>query len=349
MSGSLILRTLAFVFAVGLTGPLSAQEVGRQAPGRGSVRTSAEGRVRDSVNAWTVTLAGGLLEGAPIRFATEIARAVESDRIHVLPVVTRGPTENVNDLLYLRGIDLAIINGDSLDEYRAEVPQIGSRIVQILDLFPSELHVFVRPGIDSLAELAGRKVNFNTKGTAAAYSGPLIFSRLGIEVEKTFIPHPVALERLRRGELDAVVFVTAKPVDLFVKGSWEGGYRFLPVEYSPKLADYYVPARLESTDYPALIAPGEAIPTVAVPTVLVSYNWKPGSARYERVARFVEELFDHADRLRTPGFAPKWKDLDLSAMAPGMERFAPAREWIARRQGTARAASSGSVGVGIKP
>ena len=56
-------------------------------------------------------LAGGLLEGAPIRFATEIARVVnESGQVHVLPIVTRGPTENVNDLLYLKGVDLAIIN-----------------------------------------------------------------------------------------------------------------------------------------------------------------------------------------------------------------------------------------------
>ena len=48
--------------------------------------------------------------------------------MHVLPVVTRGPTENVNDLLYLRGIDVAIINSDSLDEYKSQVPQIQQRI-----------------------------------------------------------------------------------------------------------------------------------------------------------------------------------------------------------------------------
>jgi hypothetical protein len=34
----------------------------------------------------------------------------------------------------------------------------------------------VRPEIESLQDLAGKKVNFNTQGTAAAYSGPLIFS-----------------------------------------------------------------------------------------------------------------------------------------------------------------------------
>jgi len=51
------------------------------------------------------------------------------------------------------------------------------------------LHIFVRPEIRSLEDLRGKKVNFNTQGTAAAYSGPLIFSRLGLNVEKMFIPH----------------------------------------------------------------------------------------------------------------------------------------------------------------
>ena len=114
----------------------------------------SEQQIRDRVNAGTVGLAGGLLEGAPIRFATEIARVVnESNQVHVLPIVTRGPTENVNDLLYLKGVDLAIINTDSLEEYKTQVPQIQQRIVSIMNLFPSELHIFVRPEIKSLADL----------------------------------------------------------------------------------------------------------------------------------------------------------------------------------------------------
>src|SRR4051812_46618439 len=186
----------------------------------------AEAQMRERINAWTIGLAGGLLEGAPIRLATEIARAVnDGNDMHVLPIVTRGPTENVNDLLYLRGVDAAIINSDALEEYKSQVPQIQQRIVCILNLFPSELHVFVRPEIRTLADLAGKKVNFNTQGTAAAYSGPLIFSRLGINVEKTFIPHPVALEKMQHGdEIAAVVFVTSKPVNAFVKGKWEEGF-----------------------------------------------------------------------------------------------------------------------------
>src|SRR5436190_10862652 len=237
-----------------LLDPSSAQSRRVLSDSRTSPGGTDEAQIKYRLNAWTIGLAGGLLEGAPIRFATEIARVVnDGGNMQVLPIVTRGPTENVNDLLYLKGVDLAIINTDSLEEYKIQVPQIQQRIVSIISLFPSDLHIFVRPEIRSLADLAGKKVNFNTQGTAAAYSGPLIFSRLGVAVDKMFIPHPVALEQLRRGDIAAVVFITSKPVDTFVKGKWDDGFKFLPVEFGPKFSDYYVASSLESADYPNLI------------------------------------------------------------------------------------------------
>jgi TRAP-type uncharacterized transport system substrate-binding protein len=282
-----------------------------------------------TINAWTVGLAGGLIEGAPIRLAAEMARVVDDgDNLHVLPVVTRGPTENVNSLLYLRGIDAAIINSDVLDEYKSQVPDIQRRLAYMLNLFPSELHIFVRPEIASLNDLIGKKVNFNTQGTAAAYSGPLIFSRLGLDVDKTFIPHQVALEQMRKGEMAAVVFITSKPVDAFVRGRWEPGFKFLPVPYQSKLEDYYLPATLDATDYPGLIKEGERVATIAVPTALVAYNWPINSNRFERVARFVDYLFSRVDKLQAPGFDPKWKSINLAATVPGLSRFPAAQAWL---------------------
>jgi TRAP-type uncharacterized transport system substrate-binding protein len=288
---------------------------------------------KERINAWTVGLAGGFIEGAPLRLAAEIARVVnEEDKLHVIPIVTRGATENVNSLLYLRGVDAAIINTDALDEYKAQVPFIERRLVYILSLFPSELHIFARPEIRSLEDLRGKKVNFNTQGTAAAYSGPLIFSRLGLNVERMFIPHQVALEQMKRGEVSAVVFVTSKPVDAFLKGRWDPGFKFLPVEYDTKFEDYYLPSSIEPADYPSLVPKGERVATIAVPTILAAYNWPQQSGRYGRVARFVDHLFSRLDRLQSAGFDPKWKEVNLRAKVPSLERFRPAQEWLDRPQ-----------------
>jgi TRAP-type uncharacterized transport system substrate-binding protein len=327
---SFIARAIVFLLAVFVLSDTSLAQ-SRRGSNYSPPAGVNETEIRDRINSWTIGLAGGLLEGAPIHFATEIARVVnDGGSMHVLPVVTRGPTENVNDLLYLRGIDAAIINSDSLEEYKSQVPQIRERISYVLSLFPSELHIFVRPEIKSLADLAGKKVNFNTQGTAAAYSGPLIFSRLGVDVDKMFIPHPLALEQMKRGEIAAVVFVTSKPVDAFVKGKWEEGYKFLPVEFGPKFEDYYLATSLESSDYPNLIAKGERIPTISVPTILAAFDWRPSSPRYRKVERFVDELFSRIDKLKSPGFDPKWKDVNITSRVPGLERFQAAQEWLDR-------------------
>jgi len=294
-------------------------------------RTPTYAERQDRVNAWTVGLAAGLIEGAPLRLASEIARVVDDgENLHVLPIVTRGPTDNLNALLYLRGVDLAIINSDSLDEYKAAFPDIGLHVKYLLSLFPSEFHVFVRPEIQSLEDLAGKKVNFNTLGTAAAYSGPLIFSRLGINIEKTFIPHALALQQMRKGDIAGVVFVTTKPVDAFVRGQWEAGFKFLPVPYDSRFEDYYLPAFLEASDYPALVKPGERVATLAVPTILVSYNWPINSDRYQRVARFTDYLFGRIDKLQVPGFDPNWRTINLGATVPGLSRFSAAQNWLER-------------------
>ncbi|HYZ62145.1 MAG TPA: hypothetical protein VE650_06785 [Acetobacteraceae bacterium] len=321
------------------------------APAAAQVRTDrsvtpADRAMRAKLNAWTVGLAGGLLEGAPIRFATEIARVVdEGEDLHVLPVVTRGPAENVEALLYLRGIDAAIINSDALEQFRALVPNIDQRISYILNLFPSDLHIFVRPEIKSLADLNGKKVNFNTPGTTAAYSGPLIFSRLKLEVEKTFIPHPSALEQMRKGEggIAAVVFITSKPVDAFLRGKWDAGFKFLPVEIDDPA--FYTPSVLTSKDYPLLIPEGQEIPTISVATILAAYNWPKGSDHYVRLARLVDYLFSRLQKLHAPGFHPAWKDVNIAAQVPGLSRFVPAQDWIDRNRGgiaTERATVSAS-------
>jgi TRAP-type uncharacterized transport system substrate-binding protein len=326
-----VIRIGLFVLLTGLLHPLTPTAAQPRAD-RPMNRVETAAKLK--LNAWTVGLAGGLLEGAPIRFAAEIARVVdESDALHVLPIVTRGPTQNVEALLYLRGIDAAIINADALEQFRTLVPNIDQRISYILNLFPSELHIFVRPEIRSLTELNGKKVNFNTPGTTAAYSGPLIFDRLKLDVEKIFIPHPAALEQMRRGEGDivAVVFITSKPVDAFLRGRWDPGFKFLPVDIGEAdLLRFYLPSTLTSRDYPQFIPEGQGVPTISVPTILAAYNWQPGSDRYVRLTRLVDYLFSRIDQFYAPGFHPAWKEVNLTAQVPGLRRFTPAQEWLER-------------------
>jgi len=69
--------------------------------GRGTTaRSRDEEDLKQKMNSWTIGLAAGRLEGASIRFAAELARVVDDgDNMRVLPIVTRGPFDNVFDLL----------------------------------------------------------------------------------------------------------------------------------------------------------------------------------------------------------------------------------------------------------
>jgi len=324
LSAALILVTVA-------TSPVWAQNaLPRHARAPLPEQTRAEVALKERINASTIGLAAGRTEGAPLQFAAELARVLDDgDNMRVLPIVTRGPFDNIYDLLYLRGVDAAIVYGDVLDHFKSKPEFAGAarRINYLFSLFPSEVHLFVRPEINSVRDLAGKVVNFNTSGTAAAFTGPIVMKQLGIEVKQTFIPHSIAMEKMRQGdEVAATFWISSKPLAPFLKGKWPEGFKFLPIEYNDKL-EYYSPGYLEPSDYPNLIKEGQRIPTISVPAVLAVYDWPKGSDRYNRLVRMVGYLFDRLPRLQSePGYHDKWKDVNLAASVPGWTRFAPLQE-----------------------
>jgi len=298
---------------------------------------------KERINEWTIGLAAGLPEGAPLRFAAELARALDDgNNMRVLPIVTRGPFENFGDLLQLRGVDAAIVYGDTLYHFEKveKVPRALDRVNFVASLFPSELQIFVRPEINSLQDLAGKPVNFNTQGTAAAYSGPLIFSRLGIKVIEKFDPHPAAMREIRNSDkYAATVWVTTKPVQAIVGQDWPAGFKLLSVPYTKELEELYLPASLDNADYPKLIQQGQKVQTIAVPAVLAVYNWGPDSPRYRRMQRFVDYLFTRLKNLQQPPNHPAWKSVNLAAPVPGWRRYGPVQaklEQLGQAQGGKR-------------
>jgi TRAP-type uncharacterized transport system substrate-binding protein len=326
---TLLFRTIAMAIGVMTISVLPVAEAQQPAKGARPVAIT-EQQHKDRINAWTVGLAAGRTEGAPLLLAAELARVLDDgDNMRVLPIVTRGPFDNVFDLLYLRGVDAAIVYGDVLDHFK-ERPEFASawrRINYLLNLFPSEVHVFARPEISSLKDLAGKVVNFNTPGTAANFSGPIVFKQLGIPVKATFIPHNVAMEKMRKSnEVAATFWLSTKPLPPFLKGTWPEGFKFLPVEYTDKL-EYYAPAQLEHADYPSLIPQGQRVETISVPSVLAVYDWPRDTDRYKRLVRLVDYLFDRFGKLQTePGYHPRWKDVNLAGQVPGWRRFQPLQE-----------------------
>lgn len=285
------------------------------------------------INNWTVGLAGGLLEGTFVRYAADLGKALDdSENLRVLPIISYGAVGNVTDLIYLKGVDFSITYADVLDHFRnvEKIPGIEKRVNYVIPMFQGEVHILARPEIKSLADLAGKTVNFNTVGSAANYTGGIVFDRLGIKAERLFLNNSIAVEKMRTGEIAAVVHVVGKPNDLFAKMKPEPGFHFLPVEFTSKFEDYYVPAELTAADYPGLIPQGRAIETISVPALLAVYNWNKDTHvdRHRRCVRFIQYLFDRFEKLRAPPYQPGWKQMNLAGTVPGWTRFPPAQEML---------------------
>ena len=285
------------------------------------------------LNNWTIGLAGGLLEGTFSKYAADLGKALDDgDNLRVLPIISYGAVGNVTDLIYLKGVDFAITYADVLDHFKnvEKIPGIDRRVNYVIPMFQGEFHLYVRPEIKTIQDLAGKKVSFNTVGSAANYTGNIVFDRLGVKAEKIFMNNALALEGMRKGEIAGIVHVVGKPNELFTRFKPEPGFHFLPVEYTEKFQDYYTPGELTAADYPNLIAQGEKIETISVQALLAVYNWRTDTDRYRRCVRFVEYLFERFDKLRVAPFQPGWKDMNLAGTIPGWTRFPPAQEMLTR-------------------
>ena len=293
----------------------------------------SEVQIKQRKNSWTVGLAGGQYTGTYMRFADELAQALDDgDNLRVLPIVSYGAASNLEDLLYLRNVDVAVTQADVFEFFRTErkTPNLANRIHFIMRLPISEVHVLARDEIATIEDLRGKKVSFGPAGAGSSLTGTIIFQRLGIEVDQVLIDNAQAMQKLKSGEISALVRVIGRPIDFFAKIPPNSGLRLLSIPYSKKFADYYTLGEFTSQEYPTLVPAGQKIDTIAVPTVLAVYNWPKGSDRYRRIERFVERLFANWEKFQKPPFHPKWRDTNLAATVPGWQRFIVSERLLAK-------------------
>ena len=326
-SGAVAL-TLALVAGQGF-----AQQEGR-AVARSTVRpTDAEEARRERINANTIGLGTGQIEGLYPRLGAEIAKVLDGADMRVLPILAYGAASNVEDLLYLRGVDVVFTQSDALEHSRRtrNIPNIQNRVHYAARLYGTEVHVLARADIRTVQDLKGRKVSFGPVGNSAWLTGPIMFDRLGVPVKALTLDHAAGLQRLRAGEIAALVRVVGKPLDYFSSIPAGSGLHLLPVSGAGLFDDIYSLGELTSRDYPNLIQAGERADTISVPTVLAVYNWGRDTERGRRVGRFVEALLARWDAFQGPAFHPKWRESNPAARVPGWTR-APAADRIIERQ-----------------
>src|SRR5690242_12214074 len=175
---------------------------------------SSTREVTDRLNANTVTLMSGTIGGTYVQFGADLASVLDNgDEFRVLPIVGRGSVQSVADILFLKGVDLGIVRSDTLDylEKRGIASNIKKQFTYITKLYNEEMHVVAHKSIRSVHDLDGKTVAVDLPNGGTFVTSIIVFERLGIKANFVYIEQRIALEKLKKGELDAVIAVQGKP------------------------------------------------------------------------------------------------------------------------------------------
>src|ERR1700724_4786160 len=156
-----------------------------QAQAQKSLVTYEEKRRQANDIAVSIVVSG--LSCTCARFAEDIRNVVNDlrpDGLRVLPVLGVGGLQNLNDVLFLKGIDMGVVDEDNLRLIKKRDPQLYANIEQrvhyITKLYNSEFHVLARSDIKTFDDLRGKKGSFNLKDSQTEVTSDVIFDMLKI-------------------------------------------------------------------------------------------------------------------------------------------------------------------------
>jgi len=177
-----------------------------------------------------------------------MARLFEKDgAFRVVPMLGDAGAGNIALLLNDPSVDVAFVSIDALSAATATDPTLSDRLELVVRLAPQEIHVLARTDIDSVADLAGRKVSFGPVGSSSAATAAALFKALSISVEAESLDASAAIERLKQGTIDAAVIVGEKPYPLIGAVPANSGVHLLPIPFGAPPANPHRPAQLSQS------------------------------------------------------------------------------------------------------
>jgi uncharacterized protein len=325
---------LAALLAALLMVSLFAAEAAAKAPAKPR-STDPSPLVHEATKANTLGLVAA---GTGITIANDIASVLSygqetgpsGEELRIVAISGRGGEQNVRDLLFVRGVDLAIASTNQLERLRGDpdLRDLDRKVVYITKLFNEEIHILARPEIRDLSDLAGKPVNLGQFGSGTEDMTREMFKVLGVPVQEMNLTQMDALDRMRRGELAADVTIAGKPVPVLAGVRREDGFHLLPVPYGRGFEKGYLPASIGQEDYPNLFPQGGSVDTIAVGALLLAFDWPTGSDRRRALEGFVDLFFSRIAEFKVPPHHPKWRETNIAAVVEGWRRFDPAERWI---------------------
>ena len=254
----------------------------------------------------------------------EMANAMDhTDGLRVLPILGRGSLQSINDLLFLRGVDVALLSSDSLafvkkhDLYKDET----GKLAYLAKLATLNVVVVARKDIAGVNSLEDMRIATGPANSDEFVAAELIFDALGTKFERVPTTGKNSVAALLDGRIDAAVFVGTPSYRLLNSIKANSGLHILSLALPESLAETYSPAILESSDFPNLIAEGTAVETVAAALILAVFDWPERSERFYKLKKFNKALLSTYLATRTAE-----QGTNFSAAVPGWKQYLTAKD-----------------------
>ena len=220
--------------------------------------TATKRDLANQLNANTVSLMTGSFGCTYAQVGADLASVLDNGTsLRILPVMGRGSVQAVSDILLLRGVDAGIVRKDTLSylDRKDFAKDIRNQFVYVAKMFNEEMHVLAPKTIGSMKDLDGKTVVVDLPDSSTFVTAINVFERLGIRPHLIYQEPRLAVDMLRKGEIDAIVAIEGKPLQWLNQVN-DRNLHLVPVDYAKPLHEEYLPSKLSSADYPNLVPEG---------------------------------------------------------------------------------------------
>jgi uncharacterized protein len=274
----------------------------------------------------------GLITGAEggiyYQFGQDLQRLLKAQGINLTVHPSNGAVDNIYAVSQRPGVQLAIVQSDLLafvadQQANPTLARIAQGIRLVFPLYDEEVHILARREIGTLDALAGKRVAIGREGSGTYLTARLLFKLAGITPAELIASDGAdALNRLKAGQLDAMVSVIAQPIGRFrTEVNADDGLALISIT-EPAIVQRYAVAKIPPATYSWQPTP---VTTVATKAVLIAYDVRRREC--ESIGRLAQHVVAGLDWLVRNGH-PQWKRVNLEQLIPGWEQYDCVRKYV---------------------
>jgi TRAP transporter TAXI family solute receptor len=248
-----------------------------------------------------IGIAAGQVGSTTFQMMTDVAKTCPNVNV----VASEGSLDNIFRISSDKAVQMGYTQEDAAVYQNGQDPDMMKKIQMVFPLFSAEMHLVVPANskINSLADLAGKKVYVSAEGTGTWVSTEVIRKLTGIAWQGFNITKKEdGLKAIQQGLVDAGFFVEGAPVSLLANAQ---GIKLIPISH-PALDGfkYYTKTMIPSGAYTWQAG---TTPTYKVKFALMTYAFKQ---QYQaEIGGLVSCITRNMGKLQASGHA-KWRTVD---------------------------------------